>query len=171
MKSEKEFLDEIYKKADLEKKKSKKKVWQSSFVAAAVVGVILLPYAVTYVPTNEKGPANGSELIRTATIQESIFDGCITTISYENHKVILQVEVDRQYHGTVSELVRVEYAESDKYPVKVGEKALFYTIPLEGSYAIDSNSNGICVYLGEQDHCRQYQTLSGEIINMSKNEK
>lgn len=184
MKTEKEFMEDIYRKAaeryvvPEETTVAKQMPWykRGQFIAAAVLAILLLPVSVSFLtgmqPSKEQTPEQHG--IEPATYQRRIvestiiFDGVIEEIEEKEGVQLLRVTIMDQYIGNVEEEVTVLYEGEEKeigMDVEVGDTALFYVIADQNGYRVNLEENGVCQYVSTKDGYRVYQNAWGETID------
>lgn len=184
MKTEKEFMEDIYRKAaernvvPEETTVAKQIPWykRGQFIAAAVLAILLLPGSVSFLTGMQSSKEQTPEThgIEPATYQRrivestNVFDGVIEEIVEKEGVQLLRVTIMDQYKGNVEDEVTVllEGAEKEtRRNVEVGEMALFYIIADQNGYHVNLEENGVCQYVSTEDGYRVYQNTWGDEIN------
>lgn len=185
MKTEREFLEGIYRKAE-ERQETTERTWVSKnppvykragmAVAAAVV-VLILPFGAFGI-WNRQAPEKQNKTMPQQEVDPvayrmympstHIFEGTITEVTHAEGSLAITVEPVKEFRGEGLGEVTLQYWSEEEeimQALAVGETALFFVIEENGSYQINETENGICRYLDTEDGYRVYENQYGEKVS------
>lgn len=176
MKSEQQFIEGIYEKAEQIQKQSpsafRKRRFRFTIPRLVVVSALLLVLPASIAKIGQFGqksqePENFSHM-RTAMVQSCVVEGIVEQIISSEEGEKIQVGVQKSYGEEVGSMIEVDYRHENsevQYFFEEGKQVLLFLEIEEKGYVLDEYGNGMCTYQGEQKgKGRVYQKADGTLL-------
>lgn len=176
MKSEQQFIDEIYEKAEKIQKqqllKNNRKRYRITIGKLVVVSalILILPASIMKMGqvSREQEESENFSPIRRAVVTTCIVEGIVEQRNSLEKGMRIQVKVMEAYEKEVEPSIEVYYHQENPnlhYTCKEGEQVMLFLIMEDDRYVIDEYGNGLCTYQGEQkERGRIYQKADGTLL-------